>query len=78
MEDQSYQSLNPKRDARQRKWREFKSWAYLTAHGVFWDIMFGLRIGWTYSRWLCSMNLYRFFIDGRCMYCGIKHRKAQP
>ncbi len=77
MHDESQQSLNPRRDARQRQWLEFRTWVYLTAHGALYWTLFKLGLGWKFSAWLCSMSRYRFFVDGRCMYCGIKHKKEQ-
>lgn len=46
---------------------------FLWWHGVWWGTLFFFGVGWAYSKWLCSMNWYRKFSNGRCMYCGENH-----
>lgn len=67
------QSRTPKRDKLIRKIRDFKSWVFLTVHGIFYKTLFKLKIGWKFNQWLCKSGWYRRFPDGRCMYCGGLH-----
>ena len=59
-----------KRDILNSKIRNFKSMAYLWAHGLFYGVLFKLGLGWKFSEWLCKNGWYKKFSDGRCMYCG--------
>lgn len=42
-------------------------------HSVWWTFLHKIGIGFHYSKLLCRANLYRKYIDGRCMWCGEVH-----
>lgn len=42
-------------------------------NGVFWQMLWKLRLAKIYSRSLCRFEIYKKYMDGRCMYCGKVH-----
>lgn len=75
MEDQTCQNPENKYVYKaKRKYYDFKYALYSSIHGLFWKTLFLLRLASHYSKFMCSRGWYRKYPDGRCQYCGNRHK----
>lgn len=61
------------KDLKKRKRAEFKHDLYMKWHGFYWRVLHLTGLAKRYSITMCSLNLYRKHLDGRCMWCGKNH-----
>lgn len=54
---------------RRRAGRSLSLWL----HGVWWRLLWGLRLGRPYSRLLCRLGRYYQYQPGHCGWCGEPH-----
>jgi hypothetical protein len=54
--------------------RNVKSIIKFNIWRAFWRTLWFLHLGWQYSKLTCHLGIYRKFPDGRCQYCGVKHK----
>lgn len=76
MNNQAY-TMTPKQmkiDRSRRKIAQIKSDAFMLWHALYWRVLHFTKLAWPYSKTMCKFNLYRTFPDGRCMWCGNKHK----
>lgn len=45
----------------------------ITLDGILWRILYSLGLARFYQRTACRLNLYKKYMDHRCMFCGSKH-----
>lgn len=80
MDEQAYtwaSEADRKKDLRHKKIGTFKMLIKMHFHSFTWRFLHLTGFARPYTKLTCRLNLYRTFLDGRCMWCGNKHGKVK-
>lgn len=50
-----------------------KYFIQIRCHSIKWRILHLTKLATPYSKLMCKLNLYGFYPDGRCQWCGVDH-----